>query len=158
MYGALELAVHFVVKGEFPLVASGSRNLAVPFSAMVHALKYDITYLTTNNLSLIDIDLLEFATLGIFVFAGLTVLFVTSAPVHERIAFIFFVLQLGLLSGQIWNSTFGEGRPLIEPYLMALVLLIATPRQYFSWRYLGPIIACAVPALVVVAWHGVLYM
>jgi hypothetical protein len=158
VYGALELAVHFVVKGEFPLVASGSRNLAVPFSAMVHALKFDITYLTTNNLSLLDIDLLEYATLGIFVFAGLTVLFVTSAPVQERIAFIFFVLQLGLLSGQIWNSTFGDGRPLIEPYLMAVVLLIATPRQYFSWRYLGPIIACAVPALVVVAWRGVLYM
>jgi hypothetical protein len=158
VYGALELAVHFVVKGEFPLVVNGSRNLGVPFSAMVHALKYDIGHITTSHLGLVDIDLLEYATLGIFIFAGLAVLFVTSAPVHERIAFIFFVIQLGLLSGQIWNSTFGEGRPLVEPYLMALVLLIATPRQYFSWRYLGPIVACAVPALLVVARRRILYM
>ncbi len=157
-YGALQLAVHFVVKGEFPLIASSDRNLAMPFSAMVHALNYDIAHITTNHLGLIDIDLLEYATLGIFIFAGLAVLFVTSAPAHERIAFIFFVLQLGLLSSQIWTSTFGEGRPLIEPYLMALVLLIATPRQYLSWRYLGPIVACAVPALLVVARRRILYM
>jgi hypothetical protein len=157
-YGALQLAVHFVVKGEFPLIASSDRNLAMPFTAMVHALNYDIAHITTNHLGLIDIDLLEYATLGIFIFAGLAVLFVTCAPVHERIAFIFFVLQLGLLSSQIWTSTFGEGRPLIEPYLMALVLLIATPRQYFSRRYLGPIVACAVPALLVVARRRILYM
>jgi hypothetical protein len=157
-YGVLELAVHFVVKGEFPLIASSDRNLAVPFSAMVHALRYGIGHITTDHLGLIDIDLLEYATLGIFIFAGLAVLLVTSAPVHERIAFIFFVVQLGLLSSQIWTSTFGEGRPLIEPYLMALVLLVATPRQYLSWRYLGPIVACAAPALLVVARRRILYM
>ncbi len=157
-YGALQLAVHFVVKGEFPLIASSDRNLAMPFSAMVHALNYDIAHITTNHLGLIDIDLLEYATLGIFIFAGLAVLFVTSAPAHERIAFIFFVLQLGLLSSQIWTSTFGEGRSLIEPYLMALILLLATPARYLSWRYLGPIIACALPVLAVVARRRILYM
>jgi hypothetical protein len=158
VYGMLEVAVHFVVKGEFPLLANGSRNLTVPFTALVDALKYDVANINTSHLSPTDINLLEYATLGIFIVAGLAVLWVTTAPVHERLAFVFFVLQLGLLSSQIWTSTFGDGRSLIEPYLMALILLFATPRRYLSWRYLGLIAACAVPALLVVARRRTLYM
>jgi hypothetical protein len=158
VYGMLELAVHFVVKGKFPLLANGSRNLSWPFTAMAEALKYDIAHINTAHLSPIDIALLEYATLGIFVLAGLAVLLVTTAPAHERLAFVFFVLQLGLLSSQIWTSTFGEGRSLIEPYLMALILLLATPRHYLSWRHLGLITACVVPALLVVARRRILYM
>ena len=158
VYGLLEIAVHFVVRGEFPLLANTGRNLTAPFTAMAHALKYEAGHINTAHLSPIDIALLEYATLGIFILAGLAVVWVTTAPVHERVAFVFFVLQLGLLSSQIWNSTFGEGRSLIEPYLMALVLLFATPRRYVSWRYLGLIAACAVPALLVVARRRILYM
>ena len=157
-YGMLEVAVHFVVKGEFPLLANGGRNLTMPFTALVDALKYDAAHINTAHLSPIDISLLEYAALAIFILAGLAVLFVTTAPVHERLAFVFFVLQLGLLSGQIWTSTFGDGRSLIEPYLMALVLLVATPRRYLNWPYLGMIVACAVPALLVVARRRALYM
>jgi hypothetical protein len=157
-YGVLELAVHFVVKGEFPLLASGSRNLSLPFTAMLDALKYDIGHISTAHLSPIDIALLEYATLAIFILAGLAVLLVTTAPPHERLAFVFFVLQLGLLSSQIWTSTFGDGRSLIEPYLMALILLLATPRQYLNWRYLGLIVACAAPVLAIVARRRILYM
>jgi hypothetical protein len=157
-YGVLELAVHFVVKGEFPLLANGNRNLAVPFTAMVDALKLDLTHVNTAQLSPIDFALLEYATLGIVVVAGLAVLLVTIAPAHERLAFVFFVLQLGLLSSQIWTSTFGEGRSLIEPYLMALILLLATPRKYLSWRYLSLITACVVLALLVVARYRILHM
>ena len=157
-YGVLEIAVHFVVKGEFPLLANSGRNLALPFTAMIDALEFDIRHINTAHLSPIDISLLEYATLGIFVLAGLAVILVTTAPAHERLAFVFFVLQLGLLSSQIWTSTFGEGRSLIEPYLMALILLLATPRQYLSWRYLGPITACVIPALLVVARRRILYM
>ena len=157
-YGLLEVAVHFVVKGEFPLLANSSRNLTAPFTALVDALKYDAAHINTAHLSPIDISLLEYATLAIFILAGLAVLFVTTAPAHERLAFVFFVLQLGLLSSQIWTSTFGEGRSLIEPYLMALVLLVATPRRYLNWPYLGMIVACVLPALLVVARRRILYM
>jgi hypothetical protein len=68
------------------------------------------------------------------------------------------VLQLGLLSSEIWTSTFGEGRSLIEPYLMALVLMVSTPRNSLSWRYIGAIAACVLPALAVVARRRILYM
>jgi len=157
-YGIVELAVHFVVKGKFPLVANGQRNLALPFTALVDALKFDFKHINTAHLSPIDIALLEYATLAIFIVAGLAVLLVTTAPGHERLAFVFFVLELGLLSSQIWTSTFGDGRSLIEPYLMALILLLATPRRYLSWRYLGLIAACAAPALLIVARRRILYM
>ena len=157
-YGLLEIAVHFVVKGEFPLLANTSRNLTLPFKAMLHALRVEIAYIDTKHLSQYDIALLEYATLGIFILAGLAVLWVSTVPAHEKLAFVFFVLQLGLLSSQIWNSTFGDGRSLIEPFLMALILLFATPRRYLSWPYLGMIAACAVPALLVVARRRSLYM
>ena len=92
------------------------------------------------------------------IFAGLAVLFVTTAPGHERVAFVLFVLQLGLLSSQVWTSTFGDGRSLIEPYLLALILLLATPKRYLSWPYLSLIAACALPALLVVARRRILHM
>ena len=157
-YGVVELAVHVVVKGEFPLLANSNRNLAMPFTAMVDALRFDVAHIDTAHLGQIDIALLEYATLAVFIFAGLAVLFVTTAPVHERVAFVFFVLQLGLLSSQVWTSTFGDGRSLIEPYLLALILLLATPKRYLSWPYLSMIAACAVPALLVVARRRILYM
>ena len=124
----------------------------------VDALKSDFGHISTAHLSLIDIDLLEYATLAVFILAAIAVLLVTAAPVHERLAFLFFVAELSLLSKQIWTSTFGDGRSLIEVYLMALVLLLATPRQTLSWRYLGPIVACAVPALLVAGGHQIFNM
>jgi hypothetical protein len=157
-YGVLEIAVHLVVKGKFPLLANTSRNLTTPFTAMYDALRYAAGHINTHHLSPIDIALLEYATLAVFIVAGLAVIGVTTAPVHERLAFVFFVLELGLLSSQIWTSTFGDGRSLIEPYLMALILLLATPRRYLSPTYLAWITACIMPALLVVARRRALYM
>ncbi len=157
-YGVLEVAVHFVVKGEFPLLANTNRNLTTPFTALYDALRYAAGHINTAHLSPIDIALLEYVTLAVFIAGGLAVIVVTTAPVHERLAFVFFVLELGLLSSQIWTSTFGDGRSLIEPYLMALILLLATPRRYLSSRNLALIAACVLPALLVVARRRALYM
>ena len=41
-YGVVEVAVHFVVKGKFPLLANTSRNLTAPFTALFDALKYEV--------------------------------------------------------------------------------------------------------------------
>jgi hypothetical protein len=157
-YGVLEVAVHFVVRGKFPLLANTSRNLTSPFTALFDALKYDAAHINTAHLGSIDIALLEYATVAVFVVAGLAVLGVTTAPVHERLAFVFFVLELGLLSKQIWTSTFGDGRSLVEVYLMALILLVATPRRYLSSRNLTVLAAIVLLALVVVARRRALYM
>lgn len=157
-YGLDELAARFVLKGEFPVLADNSRNLSTPFTAMIDSIKTDAARVSWQHLGQYDIALLEFATLAVFVFAGLAVITLTTAPIHERIAFVFFILELGLLSNQIWGSTFGDGRSLIEPYLFALILLLATPKRYLNACTLSVIAAAALPALAVIARRRILYM
>ncbi|HEX6527996.1 MAG TPA: hypothetical protein VF070_49435 [Streptosporangiaceae bacterium] len=157
-YGIVELAAHFALKGEFPVLTDNSRNLAAPFTAMVDGLRVAAHNIDTSHLGLYDIVLLEYVALGLFILAGFLVIAVTEAPVHERIAFVFFVLELGLLSSQIWSSTFGDGRSLIEPYLLALILLFATPKRYMNTYRLAAIAAIALPVLAVVTRRRILYI
>jgi hypothetical protein len=160
-FGLDELAAKFVLKGYFAqsgLSADASRNLSTPFASMFHWIWYDAHHISTSVMGQYDYNMLEYVTLAIFILAGFAVIAVTTAPVHERVAFVFFVLELGLLSDQIWNSTFGDGRSLIDPFLFALILLLATPKRYVNWYRLAAIAACAAPALVMVARRRVLYM
>jgi hypothetical protein len=60
--------------------------------------------------------------------AGFLVLRSTTAPAHERAAFIgFVVVEVVSASSQFWYSIFGEGRTYVDAYVMAVVLLLATP-------------------------------
>jgi len=140
------------------VLTDGSRNLSTPFASMLHWIRYDFAHMSTNVMGQYDYNLLEYATLGLIILAGFAVIVVTTAPIHERIALVFFVLELGLLSDQIWNSTFGDGRSLIEPFLFALILLLATPKRYLNTYYLAMTGAVVLPALVAVARRRVLYM
>jgi hypothetical protein len=160
-YGLDELAAKFVLKGYFAqssLMGDTTRNLGTPFAAMVDALKYDFAHIDTGHLGLYDINLFEYATLALFIVAGIAVIAITTAPMHERIAFAFFVLELGTLSSLIWTSTFSDGRSMIEPYLFALILLLATPKRYLNAYTLSAICACALPALALVIRRRTLYM
>lgn len=157
-YGLVELAARFALKGEFPVLSDNSRNLTTPFTAMIDGLRFAIHNISTSNLGMYDIVLLEYVTLALFILAGLLVIVVTKAPVHERIAFVFFVLELGLLSSQIWSSTFGDGRSMIEPYLLALILLLATPKRYLNAYRLAAIAVVIIPALLVVVRRRILYV
>jgi hypothetical protein len=157
-YGIVELAARFALKGEFPVLTDNSRNLSTPFAAMIDTLRYDFAHIDTAHLGVIDISLLEYATLAVFILAGCAVIVVTKAPVHERIAFVFFVLELGLLSTQIWGSVFGDGRSMIEPFLFALILLLATPKRYLNTYRLVAIAELALPALAVVIRRRILYI
>jgi hypothetical protein len=157
-YGIVELAARYALKGQFPVLGDNSRNLSTPFAAMIDALRYDFRNIDTSHLGMIDINLLEYATLFVFVAAGIAVIVVTAAPIHERIAFVFFVFEVCLLSNLIWSSVFGDGRSMIEPFLLALILLIATPKRYLNSYRLASIAAVALPALAVVTRRRILYM
>jgi hypothetical protein len=156
-YAVLELAAKVVLKS-VPLSADTSRNLGVPFGPMVSSLHSMVRQISWSHLGLADIALLEYATLFVFLAAGFAVLRVTAAPVHERVAFVFFTLQLGLLSSLIWGSSFADGRSMIEPYLLAVILLLATPKQYVDWRRLAFLAACYAPAFLIVFRRRILYM
>jgi hypothetical protein len=41
----------------------------------------------------------------------------------------FVLVELVLASGQFWDSTFGDGRTYVDAYLLAVVLLLATPAR-----------------------------
>jgi hypothetical protein len=156
---AIQVAARLTLRGQgVPLNVDRTRNLATPFTAMTDALRFESARIDTSRLGLYDIPLLEYATLAVLVVAGLAVIYVTKARGHERLAFVLAVLQVCAMSSQIWASTFGDGRSMIEPYLFALILLLATPRRYLGAYRLGAIVVWAAPALYVVARRRVLYM
>ena len=63
-----------------------------------------------------------------FVVAAFAVLRSTTAPLHERVAFVGFVLvEMVIASGQFWDATSATAGPSSRSYLMAVILLLATP-------------------------------
>ena len=105
-------------------------NLTYPFGAMVRGLYTDFHKMSWTHLGMWDINLIEFIALATFVVAGFLVLRSTTAPLHERVAFVCFVLiEMVMASWQFWGSTFGDGRTYIDAFLLSVILLLATPAR-----------------------------
>ena len=129
-YLALQGVEHFIVKGKAGGVADATANLTLPFRAMVPAVARDIHKMSWTHLGMYDINLIEFIALATVVVAGLLVLRSTTAPLHERVAFAGFVLvEMVIASGQFWDSVFGDGRTYIDAFLLAVIMLLATPAR-----------------------------
>jgi hypothetical protein len=127
-YVVLQAAEHFIVKGKSGGVSDVTENFTLPFKAMVPAIVRDFRLMSWTHLGMYDINLLEFIALAAFVVAGLLVLRSTTAPVHERVAFVGFVIvEMVIASGQFWDTVFGDGRTYIDCFLLAVILLLATP-------------------------------
>lgn len=176
LYLLLQGIQHVAVRGPAGGVADASANLTWPFSALLAGLDRDVNKLSWTHLGTYDYNLIEFAALSAFLVAGFLVLRATTAPVHERAAFAGFVLvEVVCASTQFWYSVFGEGRTYVDAYLMAVVLLLATPAEAVgqvhssladclfarnravSGRHLAGLAAVLVVALVLVARRRVLF-
>src|SRR5262249_34192301 len=147
-YLALQGIEHVTVQGKSGGAADVAANLTLPFKAMVPALIRDLHKMSWTHMGMYDINLIEFIALATVVVAGLLVLRSTTAPVHERVAFVGFVLVvLVIASGQFWDSVFGDGRTHIDAYLLAVIMLLATPFTAAAAsaggnaRKLGPLMA-----------------
>jgi hypothetical protein len=128
LYLLLQGIQHVVVAGTAGGVADASANLTVPFKALVPAVYRDIHRISWTHLGTYDYNLIEFLALAVFIVAAFAVIRSTTAPVHERVAFAGFVLvEVVLASGQFWDSVFGDGRTYVDAYVLAVVLLLATP-------------------------------
>jgi hypothetical protein len=184
-YVVLQGIEHVVVKGKAGGVADATANLTLPFKAMVPAVVRDFEKMSWTHLGMYDINLIEFIALAAFVVAGLLVLRSTTAPVHERVAFVGFVLvEMVIASGQFWDSVFGDGRTYIDAFLLAVIMLLATPsvrspvtaaadgtknawvttvnrvfatNRVITNQRLGILAAIAVAALIVVARRRILF-
>jgi hypothetical protein len=128
VYVVLEGIEKVVVKGKSGGLADAASNLTLPFKAMVPGVYRDIRHLSFTHLGLYDYNLIEFVALAVIVVAAFLFIRSSAAPLHEKVAFAFFVLvELVIASGQFWDSTFGDGRTYIDAFLMAVILLIAVP-------------------------------
>ena len=175
-YVVLQGIEHVVVKGKAGGVADATANLTLPFKALVPAVYRDIHRLSWTHLGMYDINLIEFIALAMVVVAGLLVLRSTTAPVHERVAFVGFVLvEMVLASGQFWDSVFGDGRTYIDAFLLAVIMLLATPatrsagtsgatklwvlttNRVVTNKHLAWLTAVVVAALIVVARRRILF-
>jgi hypothetical protein len=169
-YVVLQGIEKVVVTGKAGGVADITANFTLPFKAMVPAVYRDIHWMSWTHLGMYDINLIEFIALAVVVIAGLLVIRSTAAPVHERVAFVGFVLiELVLASGQFWDSVFGDGRTYIDTFLLAVIVLLATPRSasaapegpgrriVVTNRRLGVVAAVAVAALIVVVRRRILF-
>jgi hypothetical protein len=127
VYVLLEIAEKLVVKGKSGGVADATSNLTLPFKAMVPALYRDVKDIGLAN-HLYDYNLVEFIALAVVIVAAFAVIRSSAASLYEKAAFVGFVLvELVIASGQFWDSTFGDGRTYIDAFLMAVILLLATP-------------------------------
>ena len=157
-YAVLQGLEKILVNGKSGGASDVSQNFSYPFGAMVRGVYEDVARASWTHLGLYDINLLEFVTLAAFVVAGFLVLRRTTAPAHERVAFVLFVLgEMVLASSQFWGSVFGDGRTYIDAYLLAVIMLLGTPPKYLPARYLRVLAAIAVPALIVVARRRILF-
>jgi hypothetical protein len=179
VYVLLQIAEKLEVKGKAGGVSDVTQNLTLPFKAMIPALYRDVKNISWANHTY-DYNVLEFIALAIVIVAAFVVIRSSTAPLIEKAGFVGFVLvELVLASGQYWDSTFGEGRTYIDAFLMAVILLLATPagtianaarsahasvmdRMFAEGRVvtnkrLAWIMSPALVVLVLVAWRHIIH-
>jgi hypothetical protein len=129
-YVVLQGIEHVIVKGKTGGAADVTSNLTLPFKAMIPAVVRDFRLMSWTHLGMYDINLIEFIALAVVVVAGLLVIRSTTAPLHERVAFVGFVLvEMVIASGQFWDSVFGDGRTYIDAFLLAVIMLLGAPSR-----------------------------
>jgi hypothetical protein len=136
--------------GSIPLLADGGRNAGAPFIAPLQALKSNLAHLNLHQFDQYDLWLLQLAILILFSVAALLSLRCTAVPVHERLAFVLYLVEICVVTPSTWGSLDADLRSFIEVYLLAVVILLGTPRRSLAARLLPWISALMLPALIVV--------
>ena len=102
---------------------------------MVPGLYRDVKDMSWTHLGLYDYNVIEFIALAVVIVAAFAVIRSSTAPLDEKAGFVGFVLvEMVIASGQFWDSTFGDGRTYIDAFLMAVILLLATPAGHHHRR------------------------
>ena len=116
--------------GTFVLLTSADSNASsgVPFSALAGALRMNLGLLWSPPVGAAYIWFLEVATLAAFVAAALAAFHSATGPAYERVAFLAFLLELGLLAPDIWSGH-ADLRSLDELYLFAVLLVLGPGRR-----------------------------
>ncbi len=148
-FAAWQVVVRAAI-GSFPLLADSGRNAGAPFVAPLQALKSNLAHLNTRQFDQYDLWLLELAILALFAIAALLSLRSTNAPVHERLAFVLYLVEICVVTPSTWGSLDADLRSFIEVYLLAVIILLSTPRRNLGAWLLPWLAAFTLPALIVV--------
>ena len=136
--------------GSIPLLADGGRNAGTPFIAPLQALRSNLHHVNLHQFDQFDLWFLQLAILVLFTIAALLCLRSTSAPVHERLAFVLYLVEICVVTPSTWGSLDADMRSFIEVYLLAVIILLGAPRQSRGAWLLSSLAALTVPALIVV--------
>jgi hypothetical protein len=136
--------------GSIPLLADGGRNAGTPLIAPLQAFRSNLSHINTHQFDQYDLWFLEIAILALFALAALASLRSTSAPVHERLAFVLYLVEICVVTPSTWSSLDADLRSFIEVYLLAVIILLGTPLRGLGARLLPWLAALTLPALIVV--------
>jgi hypothetical protein len=132
--------------------ADSNTSTGLPFGALASALRMNVGLLWPPT-GAAYIWFGELATLAAFVTVALAGGWIAAGLAYERIALLFFVLELGLLAPSIWSGH-ADLRSLDEVYLFAVLLVLGAARR----PRLGVLAGLAALAVVVAAAHQALYL
>jgi len=135
--GAVFLAWEVVVKaatGTLPILTDLSHNAGPPlvaaFRAIVHNFAHP-TALVPGAPGAVVIWDIEFVVLALFAIGALRSLRETTAPLHERGAFLLSLLVMYSVSPVNWDG-YADLRSFAEVYLLAVLIQFATPRRWLA--------------------------
>jgi hypothetical protein len=151
-FGGWQLVLR-AATGTFILLAGVGSNSSrgLPLGGIVDAVRMNLGLLLTPT-GAAYIWFLEVATLTAFVVVALASLRSAAVPAYERLAFVVFIIELGVLSAHIWNGH-ADLRSIDEVYLFAVMILLRSEH-----RRLGVLALGAGLAMVVAATHQALYL
>jgi hypothetical protein len=148
-FAAWEVVVKLAI-GTVPLLADGGRNAGAPFIAPFQAFRHNLGHIHLHQFEQYDLWFLELAVLVAFAVAALVCLRSTTAPVHERLALILYLVEICVVTPSTWNSLDADMRSFIEAYLLAVIILLGTPRRpRLAWQ-LSSMTALMTPALILI--------
>jgi hypothetical protein len=134
--------------GSIPLLADGGRNAGAPFIAPLQAFRHNLGHIHLHDFEQYDLWFLELVILVAFAVAALLCWRSTSAPLHERLAFVLYLVEICVVTPSTWNSLDADMRSFIEAYLLAVIILLGTPRRpRLAWQ-LSSMTALMMPALI----------
>ena len=134
--------------GSVPLLADGGRNAGTPFIAPVQAFRHNLGHIHLHQFEQYDLWFLELAILVCFSLAALLCLRSTSAPGHERLALVLYLVEICVVTPSTWNSLDADMRAFIEVYLLAVIILLGSPRRTLGAWLLPSLAGLMLPALI----------
>lgn len=141
LFGGWQAVVR-TVDGVWPMSSDAHDNLTIPFEGLVDGLRSHLSALSSSPFSSRaapnDAWVVEVLVFAVIVGFALASLHKTAAPAQERLALVLFVLDLCVLSRDVWSGVV-DLRSLDEVYVMAILVLLGLPsRRKELWHRVGP--------------------